>query len=137
MSGNILGIVHVSAFNRVEGKVRDEIDGWNVIAIDQLGGFLVAGEAVKLFRPVSLNFSGTEPFAEGLDSLGLLFGTAGLIEDAEVLSDVIGAVLDVDEVPVLGLKCADQRMFRTICRCVDLAVKSRRVELRDCDVALV
>ena len=137
MSGNILGIVHVCTLDRIEGKVRDEVDGGNVVAIDQLSGFLVAGEAVELFGPVGLDFGGTEPLAEGLDSLGLLFGTAGLVKDAEILGNVVGAVLDVDEVPVLGLKSADQRIGGAVCRGVDLAVQSGGVELGNCDVALV
>ena len=137
MSSNIVSIGHASAFDLVQSKVLDLVDGGDAVGIQDVSSVLVAGVGVELFAPGSLNISGTEPLGKGHDSLGLLSGTAFLIQNAQILSNVVGAVVDLDQCPVLGLHGALQRNVGAFGCGIDLAVQGGGVEGGNLDIALV
>ena len=137
VGGDIGGIGHVGAFHGVQREVRDQVDRGDIIAVNQSGGFGVAGEAVELFCPVSLYLGRTEPVGKGLDSSGLFLGAAGFVKDANILGNVIGTVGNVNQSPVLRLKSTNQRMLGSVSGSVNLAVEGGGIEFRDRDVTLV
>ena len=132
MGSDISGVGHVGAFHGREGEVLDEVDLGDVGAVDQLNSTLVAGEGVELFGPGSLGLGGAEPLGERLDGFGLFLGAAFLVQDADVLGDVVGAVVDVNELPAVG-----DGVLGAFRRGVQLAVERRGVERGNGNVALV
>ena len=132
MGSDVSGVGHVGAFHGREGEVLDEVDLGDVGAVDQLNSTLVAGEGVELFGPSSLGLGGAEPLGERLDGFGLFLGAAFLVQDADVLGDVVGAVVDVNELPAVG-----DGVLGAFRRGVQLAVERRGVERGNGNVALV
>ena len=137
MSGHILGVGHVGALDLGQGEVLQGVDRGHAIGIQDVGSGLVAGIGVKLLAPGSLHLGRAEPLGEGLDRLGLLGGTAGLVQDAQILGDIVGTVVDFHQSPVLGLQGALQRIGGALRGGIDLAVQGGGIEGGDLDVALV
>ena len=134
MRAHVLGVGHVRALDLVQGEVGDGVDGGHLV--EQLGhGVLIAGIAVELIGPGDLGLGGAEPLGEGLDGLGLLLGAAGLVHHAQVLGDVIGAVVDVHQAPVFGLQGAAQRVLGGLLGGLDVAVQGGGVEGGELHVA--
>ena len=128
---------HVGAFHSGQSKVLQLVDAGDAIGIQDSNSVLVAGIGVELFAPCSLDLSGTEPLSKCHDSLGLFGGTASLVQDAQVLSDVVGAIVDFNQCPVLGLHGALQRNVGAFSCGIDLAVQGGGVEGGNLDIALV
>ena len=128
MSRNVFRVGHVSTADLFQRKVLDRVNRRNFFIASQLHRFTVAGIAVEFFRPGSLGLGGTEPFGKGFDDFGLLVGPAFLIQDAQILGNIIGTVVNVDKVPVLGGDCALQgvRIVGIFRRCVNVAVQRGR-----------
>ena len=109
VGAHVLGVGHIGALHLVQREVRDRVDRGHLV--EQLGdGVLVAGIAVELVGPFDLDLSGAEPLGESLDGLGLRLGAVRVVDHAQVLGDVIGAVVDVHKRPVFGLQRAVQRV---------------------------
>ena len=137
MRAHVLGIVHLRAGHVVQGEVGQLVNGRSAVGIELVGRHGVAGIGVELIAPGRLHFGGAEPFGKGRHSGGLLGRAAGLVQNAQILGDVVGAVGDVHQRPVLRLKGALQGMVGAVRRVVDLAVERRGVEGADLHVALV
>ena len=128
MSSDILSVGHVCAFYGIQSKVRDLIDRRNAVRIQFRCCFLIAREGVEFISPFCLYFSTAEPFCECLDCFGLFLGSSCFVQNTDVFSDVIGAVRNVNQSPVLRFQCAKKRMFRAFCCSINLAVQRRRIE---------
>ena len=136
MSGHILSVGGV-AVHLGQREVLQGVDGGHAVGVQDVSGSGVAGIGVELLAPGRLGLGGAEPLGEGLDSLGLLVGAAFLVQDAQILSDVVGAVVNVHQIPVLGSHGALQRGLGALGSGVDLAVQGGGVEGGDSHVALV